>query len=174
MSEKNEANTAAKIMYWVLLVASLPLLVIFFVYINNPDSPALHSIANITRELPANSSSKSPLLSKVMDVYCKSAPFFGLVCFLLSRKHLKTKENKAISYLMTLAFLYSIFYFIFIHSFLFSPYELTTGGKLLRLMSLNDYFLTFFYISLYAGIYSFTYLYFLVLFGTYLAVKERR
>ncbi|EDB9448022.1 colicin immunity protein, partial [Salmonella enterica subsp. enterica serovar Enteritidis] len=52
-------------------------------------------------------------------------------------------------------------------------HELTTSGKLLRIMSQNDYFLLFFFISLYASIYilSFMLLWFLV--GSYKVIKER-
>ncbi|EDC8062304.1 colicin immunity protein, partial [Salmonella enterica subsp. enterica serovar Bareilly] len=43
-----------------------------------------------------------------------------------------------------------------------------------RLMSENDLFLLFFYISLYAGIYIFSYLYLWFCVGTFRAFKERQ
>ncbi|MBJ2640121.1 colicin immunity protein Cui, partial [Salmonella enterica subsp. enterica serovar Typhimurium] len=45
--------------------------------------------------------------------------------------------------------------------------ELTLSSKTFVLMSKNDLFLSFFYITLYIGIYIFTYLYFWFLIGTY-------
>lgn len=174
ITNKQEDNYAGKIIFRVLIVAIIPLLVILFFYINNPDSPTLTFIANSTKQLPANLASTSPLLSKTMDVYTKTAPLLGLVGFIFSCKFLKTKKSKPIGYLLKLTFFYSIFYLAFIYSFILSPYDLTSGGKLLKIMSSNEYSLTLFYISLYAGIYLFTYLLLLVLLGLFREIKERQ
>ncbi|EBW8699047.1 colicin immunity protein, partial [Salmonella enterica subsp. diarizonae serovar 16:z10:e,n,x,z15] len=70
--------------------------------------------------------------------------------------------------------LFTIIEIIIAYVFLFTNTELTTSSKLFRLMSENDLFLLFFYISLYAGIYIFSYLYLWFCVGTFRAFKERQ
>ncbi|OON37139.1 hypothetical protein BTJ39_20675 [Izhakiella australiensis] len=69
------------------------------------------------------------------------------------------KNNKSTYFIIRLFLLYSILCLVIVYTFLFCNHELTTSGRLLRFISKNDYFLTFFYIGLYAG-FIFLYLYF--------------
>lgn len=176
MNKRNEfyeGNIIAKKMFCVLLTALLPFLLIFAIYVINPTSVILNDVALRTIELPAIYSSKSPLLSKVMDLYVKTSPFVSFAFFLLTYKKLRLKENKSLYEILVVYVLFTIFYALFIYVFLLTNTELTTSAKLLKLMSTNDFYLTFFYVSLYAGVYIFSYIYLWFCIGAYRALKER-
>lgn len=172
-NEFHEGNRIAKKMFCFLLVALLPFLLIVAIYVINPTSGILNDVALKTIELPAIYSAKSPLLSKVMDVYVKTSPFVAFALFLLTYKKLRLKENKSAYEIIVVHVLFTIFYALFVYVFLFTDTELTTSAKLLKVMSTNDFYLTFFYVSLYAGIYVFSYLYMWFCIGTYRVFKER-
>nr|ULG19923.1 hypothetical protein 49p1_00223 [Yersinia frederiksenii] len=104
-------------MLYILVIAIIPLLVILCLYLNNPESPTLNAIATGTSGLPAVLSTKNPLLSKVMDVYCKTAPLFAFILFLISRNNLKLKNEKDFFYALRTLFLFTAFYIIFIYSY---------------------------------------------------------
>lgn len=172
-NEFNEGNKAAKKMLFFLLPAILPFLLILFIYINNPKSPLLHVVLCYTKNFPAIMSSNSPLLSKVMDTYVKTAPLMAFIMFLRTHGGLKLKNNNTPHQTLLIYVLFSILYAILIYVFLFKNTELTESSKLLKLMSKHDIYLTFFYISLYAGIYVFSYLYMWFCIGTYKFYRER-
>jgi uncharacterized integral membrane protein len=172
-NEFNEGNNAAKKMLFFLIPAILPLLLIFFIYANNPESQFLHSVLFYTKSLPAIISSNSPTLSKVMDAYVKTAPFMAFVIFLRTHSGLKMKNSNTASHTLLIYLLFSILYAVIIYVFLFTDTELTESVKLLKLMSTNELYLTFFYISLYSGIYVFSYLYLWFCIGTYKLYRER-
>lgn len=157
-----------------LLISLIPLLMIFSVYLNNPNSSFLNSISVVTRNLPAIISANNPILSKSMDTYTKTAPLLALFIFFRTCKTLKLKNSKSQWEAFGILIAFTAFYTIMIYLFLFTDTELTTSGKLLNLLSTNDLFLCFFYVSLYCGIYIFSYLYFWFIIGTYNLFKERR
>lgn len=160
-------------MFCFLLAALLPFLLIIVIYVINPTSDILNDIALKTIEFPAIYSSKSPLLSKVMDVYVKTSPFVAIFLFLNTYKSLRLKREKSEWYLLRVSFLFTFFYAILIYLFLCTDTELTSSAKMLKLMSVNDFFLSFFYISLYSIVFMFTYLYLWFCIGTFRAFKER-
>jgi hypothetical protein len=172
-NELNEGNRIAKKMFAFLVAALLPFLCIVAIYVINPASGILNDVALKTIELPAIYSSKSPLLSKVMDVYVKTAPFVAFALFIFTYKTLRLKGNNPVYKVLALHVFFTIFYMLFVYVFLFTNTELTTSSKLLKLMSKNEISLTFFYVSLYAGVYVFSYLYMWFCIGTYRALKER-
>jgi len=176
-NEIEEANKSALKMFYVLLFALVPLLFIVIIYLVDPQSNVLKAISYNTRSLPAIMSSNSPLLSKSMDVYVKTSPFFALFACCLTFKWIKLKSDKADKsawQLLMLFVLFTLFYASLIYSFLFKNKELITSAKLLKLMSTNDITLSFFYVTLYAGIYMFSCLYLWIGIGICRAIKERR
>lgn len=176
MSENNEfdeGNKAARKMLYCLLFALLPFLLIVLIYIQHQTSGIFNDIAFKTIELPAIHSSKSPVLSRVMDLYVKTSPALAFIAFLITRKHLRLKKGKSFSQAITVHVLFTFLYALLIYVFLFTNTELTTSAKLLAFMSKNDFYLTFFYVSLYSGIYIFSYLYMWFCIGTYRLFKER-
>lgn len=172
--EMDETNKAVIKMLWFLSLAIIPLFVVFVIYINNSHVEILNFIASSTINLPAVMSAKSPLLSKVMDVYVKTAPVFAFLVFLMTHEFLRLKREKSVWKALKIYVCFTIFYTIYIYTFLFANTELTTSAKLLKLASMNNFFLLIFYICLYAAIYSLTYLYLWMGIGIYRKFKERR
>ena len=169
----DEGNKVAKKMLYFLLFAILPFLWIFFTYINNPESTTLNVIASSTSNLPAVLSANNPLLSKVMDVYTKTAPLFAFILFLSSVKGMHIRSDKKTTVLLTNLILYCVFCLIFTYVFLFCNIELTTSGRLLRIMSSNVVTLSIFYITLYSGIYILLSMLFWFSIGVCKILKER-
>ena len=156
-----------------LIIALSPFALIIGVYVYDPTSIFLQEIALRTSHLPAVYSSKSPLFSVVMSLYLKTAPFFAVIVYLMIFKNIPLKKKASRWYLLWLYFLFTVLYFIIIYVFLCTEQELTHSGRLLKLMSMNDIFLSFFYISFYSSIFMITYLYILFGVGTYRAFIER-
>lgn len=155
--EDKEANhVVRRLFYFFLFIGIIPLLIIFILYLNNPQSQFLNIMAASAVNIPTWFSTESPLLSKLMGVYCKTALVAGLLWFIFSIKWLR--PNKAIdkNLILKTNFFYVIFYGVFIFLSCFSRSELATSGKLLRFMTINDYILACFYISLYVVIFVFT------------------
>lgn len=173
-SIKEDNKFANKILYIFLFIGIIPLVVVLLIYFNNPDSPLLNSISASFSSLPAVISSKNPLMTKVMDVYCKSAPFLALLFFVCSirvRKITKTANRGA---LIRSCILSPFFYLFFIYFFLFRDLELSTAGIPLRLLSGHDLSLLLVYIVLYAIIFSLTYAICYIPIIVYKLFKERR
>ncbi|HHP3384538.1 TPA: colicin immunity protein Cui [Salmonella enterica subsp. enterica serovar Muenchen] len=160
-------------MFCILLLGITPILILFYCYLKNPDTYFFHTILTYTDSFPEITSSKNPTISKIISLYIKTAPFIAFISFLKIYKDVSIRKDNSTVKLLTSLILYIIFYTTTIFLFLFHNHELTTSGKLLRIMSQNDYFLLFFFISLYASIYilSFMLLWFLV--GSYKVIKER-
>lgn len=157
-----------------MLILLIPLLMLFSIYLSNANSPFLNAISVISSNLPAITSADNDILSKVMDTYLKTSPLFALLFFFLSYKELRLKGGISKLKAVILLTSFTFFYTILICSFLLSNIELTTSKKLLKLASKNDFLLCFFYMSLYCGIYVFSYLYLWFGIGTYKLFKERQ
>lgn len=172
--EMEETNKAVKKMLWLLVLALIPLFITFVIYLINPYSETFNFIARSAINLPAVMSANSPLLSKVMDVYVKTAPVFAFLAFLMTHKKLNFKHNRSIGYTLKIYLYFTIFYAIMIYAFLFSDTELTEKTKLLKLASMNDVFMLILYVILYSATYMFGYLYLWFTIGIYREIKERR
>ncbi len=168
------ANQAARKMFYFLLIALIPYLIIAGIYLDNPRSPLLMALSDNTNTLPAIISSKNLLLSKAMDVYTKSAPLISIIFFLTTYKHMRIKEGKSAWELLGAYIPYAIFYIIMIYFFLFDNRDLTSSAKILYLASHNNFTLLIFYMVLYSCIYVYSCLNFWAFYGTYRAFKERR
>ncbi|QKJ85582.1 hypothetical protein PMPD1_0609 [Paramixta manurensis] len=169
----DEGNRTAKKMLFILAIALIPFLIIFGIYLNDPASPILYAISDRTGNLPAVVSAKNLLLSKVMDVYTKSAPVIACLFVLTAFRAMPVKKDTPTAKMIQGLIFYYIFYAINVYLFLFCNHEISTSGRLLRLMSANDCTLTFFYLSLYSIIYVFTIMFFWFSIGTYKVLKER-
>lgn len=172
-NEIDEGNKIAKKMFYILLIAILPILLIIAMYLYNPTSNILNYIELRGSNLPAIYSVKNLLLSKALSFYVKTSPFTATFLFLNTYKNLRLKRDKPAWHLLRINVLFTLFYAILIYLFLCTDTELTNSAKLLKLMSANNIFLSFFYISLYSIIFMFTYLYLWFCIGTYRAFKER-
>lgn len=174
MTDTESNNVANRIMYIFMATGIVPLIIVFAIYLCNPDSLVLNDIASGTASLPAVTSLANPLMTKVMDVYCKTAPFFAFALFICSFKKRKLIKHYKHSALVRSCLLGPFFYFLFIYLFLFRNVDLTTAGRPVRLMSSNDVTLLLFYIGLYISVFLMTYFILLVPVISYKLIKERR
>ncbi len=85
---------ANNLLYLFMVIGVIPLLCILAVYYTNPDNLFLHTIATSTESIPSITSAYNPLMTKVMDIYCKTAPSLALILFILTFKTRKLIKNK--------------------------------------------------------------------------------
>ncbi|WP_336983746.1 MULTISPECIES: colicin immunity protein Cui [unclassified Cedecea] len=157
MKTNNNNAIANKILYGFLFLGILPLGLIFIIYSNNPVSPLLYHFAEMAGSFPAFTSSSIPLMSKVMDLYCKTSPLLAVLLFTTLIKYKRdinvTKRSSTIksaigSMLLSVVVLYVI---------LFHNFELTTMGRPIRSMANGDFSLLIIYVCLYFLIFMLTY-----------------
>ena len=153
-AENRYANRA---LLFVTLACIIPLLIIFSVSLSNPGSPFLNQIADATRSTPSVTSAFNPVMTKVMDIYVKSAPVAGILAFMFLLKKRKPLEIKKRAELIRACFLSPFVYVFFIYFFLMHNLELTTAGRTVRWMSENNFSLLLFYIMLYIATFFITY-----------------
>lgn len=174
MNKKNSNDVANKLLYIFMSIGIFPLLMIFGIYLHDPYSPLLHSFAAMTDNLPAVMSSANPLMSKVMDVYCKTAPFWAFILFACSIKVRRVINTASRNIMIRACILSPFFYIAFIYLFLFRNLELTTAGGPLRLISGHDILLLFFYMCFYFLIFLLSYGMYYIPVIAYKIFKERR
>ncbi|EBJ7106727.1 colicin immunity protein [Salmonella enterica] len=164
--DKREKNISIKLFSY-LFTFLLPFIPIILFYFYNSESDIIKNITTTLSNIPGFHSLKNPTLSYLLNTYIHTAPLTAFLLFLFTHKQLKLKKEKSPFKALTILFLFSLFYLIMIYCFLLINTELTHSSKILKLMSLNNFFLSFFYISLYCGIFLFTYLYLWFFIGTY-------
>ncbi|HFQ8044396.1 TPA: colicin immunity protein Cui [Klebsiella oxytoca] len=96
---------ANRALLFVTLACIIPLLIIFSVSLSNPGSPFLNQIADATRSTPSVTSAFNPVMTKVMDIYVKSAPVAGILAFMFLLKKRKPLEIKKRAELIRACFL---------------------------------------------------------------------
>lgn len=149
-------NKEAKKMYYILIVGVIPLLLIFFVYINNQNSNILNCMNVISGEIPELLSANNPLLSGVMSFYVKTAPLYGVIFFVSSYKQLKLSNTLPTVKLVITFLVFSFFYILILFFLLAYDVELTESGRLLRFLSGGDCLLTIFFIGVFYVCYTLT------------------
>ncbi|EBN4581242.1 colicin-A [Salmonella enterica] len=149
---------ANNLLYLFMVIGIIPLFCILAVYSANPDNPFLLTIATGTENLPSITSSFNPLMTKVMDIYCKTAPFFALILYILTFKIRQLINNTDRNVVLRSCLLSPLVYAVIVYLFCFRDFELTTAGRPVRLMATNDVTLLFFYIGLYSIIFFTTYI----------------
>lgn len=141
----SDKHIATKYMFWILVLSLIPFPVVFYTYMASPDSFILNFIANNTDALPGMISDGSPLLSKVMSSYCKLAPVFGLLFFMLShgKLNLNTSFDKGKTLKVLVVFL--VFYLAASYFLLFYNVELTESKRFLHMMSQSEMLMAILY-----------------------------
>lgn len=172
--QSHEEKISTKKMFLFLFAALFPFLLIVTLFLLSPELKIFNIISYATRDIPSITSPNNFELSKIMDLYVKTAPVFSLFVFLLSGKDLRLKKGKQKKEILTLHLFFTFLYALVIYVFLFTNHDMTTSGRIIKMMSSNDLFLTFFYVSLYCSIYTFTYIYLWFCIGTYRIFKEKR
>ncbi|EHE0685233.1 colicin immunity protein Cui [Salmonella enterica subsp. enterica serovar Eastbourne] len=140
---------ANKILLLSVLAGTFPLLLIYCLYLINPDSPFLNYIFNSTLDIPSVTSSFSPVMTRVMDMYSKNEPFFAILIFLFLFRNRKTGTVTDKEKLITACIFSPFIYAFYVYYFLWNNFELTTAGRPVRLLAENNLGLLFFYICLY-------------------------
>ncbi|GEM_PF-1809494 len=173
-SQSEKEDRLGKRMILTLIPAISPFIVILLMYVEDPDSTLLRAVATWGSELPAVISAKNPLMSKVMDIYTKTAVLVAIIFALTSSKIMTINKEHPNTKIIGALFAYYLLYICLFYPILFCNQELTTSGRHLRLMSENDILLTFCFSTFYAGVFAFTVLLFWFTIGVCKLVKERR
>ncbi|WP_159869280.1 MULTISPECIES: colicin immunity protein Cui [unclassified Raoultella] len=171
--QKPDNSAMAKRMIIMLIITIMPIVIVFFVYKNNPDALLLKEISSVSLYFPTLLSANNPLLSSVMNVWCKTAPLWGLVLFILSFKHIQTSSGQSVGTMVKGLALCSLLYFPIIYMLLFNSTEMTESGRLYRVMTQNDYLLTLLFMIIYAICYVFTAYYLLVIAATFKVLNKK-
>lgn len=174
VGQKPDNSIMAKKMFIMLIITIMPLVVVFIVYLNNPDNLLLKQISSVTRDFPVLLSEKNPLLSSVMNAWCKTAPFWGLLLFILSFKDIQIAGAQSDGAMIKGLALFSVLYFPIMYMLLLSSAEITESGKLYRIMTQNDYLLALLFMVIYSVCYIFTAYYMLVLVATWKTLFKKR
>ncbi|RPE01246.1 colicin-A [Candidatus Pantoea deserta] len=169
------ANSAANRLLYVFLLAGLtPLLIILILYSLNPESPLLYCIATNTAHLPAFTSIYNPVMTKAMDVYCKSAPLLALILFFSSLKNRILTTSVTQHVLIRSCILGPLFYLTFIYIIFFNKLELLTSGRPVRMLAENNLILLLFYMGIYFAAFLLTCAMCYIPVFAYLSIKKRR
>jgi hypothetical protein len=171
-TQKND-ETAKKMLYFLIFLV-LPFLLLLVIYLHDTHSQWLSAIAINTAFLPAITSANNPLLSKVMDVYCKTAPLCSLVFSLFSYQNMSVNKQTSSIVLIANLLLFIILCIALTVIFLFTNIELTSSRRILKLASSNDYTLTLFYTILYSCFYVLYCCLFWAFIGICKIIKSRR
>lgn len=142
-------SNIAKRMYIFSFITASPLLLFLAIYMHNPQSFLLNDIPTIINNVPTLHSVNNILLSSVMSAYCKTAPAWALILVIFSYKELHLKTDKSISLLTRTLVLFTVLYLGIVTLLLFHNAELTESGRLLRMMSANDYLLTLLFLIIF-------------------------
>jgi hypothetical protein len=152
----SDKHLATKYMFWILIFSLIPFPVVFYANLMSPDSVVLNFIANKTEALPGMTSIGSPLLSEIMSSYCKLAPVFSFIFFMLTYDKLRinTSLGKAKTFKVLVVFL--AFYIVVSYFLLFYDVELTESKRFLHMMSQTETLLTLLYCIVFSAIYILT------------------
>lgn len=147
--QNNENSNSNKILNYFALLCSIPLFIIFISYQINPDSTWLTFIYDRTQNIPSVISLYNPVMTKVMDLYCKLAPLFAIFIFffLLKRRvTLKTIDRKKLIHSCIFS---PLLYAFCVYFFLCRDFELTTAGRPLKIFAKNDLSLLITYVAIF-------------------------
>jgi len=155
--KSQNSGHANRMLFLLAFAGMIPLLVIFLSYLFNPGYHFFRVVYDNTQNIPSVTSSFNPVMTKVMDLYSKSAPLFALFIFIVLFRTTKpvkiTNREQLIKACIFSPFVY-VFYAWF---FLWHNFELTTAGRPVRFMSGNDVSLLIFYLFLYSVSFFMTY-----------------
>lgn len=159
MAERYSDNKHAnRVMFKILLAGITPLVIAFMAYLLAPGAELFRLIAMSTQKIPSITSEFNPLMTKMMDVYVKSAPLLALITFTLVFRPGKTRKISNRKSLIKACVSFPFIYTFYVCYVLWSNFELTTAGRPARLMSENNFSLLIVYICLYYCSFFLTYM----------------
>jgi hypothetical protein len=157
--KNNDNNKHVNRMLFVILLAGMiPMLVIFVLYFQNKAHPLLNFMYNATQGIPSMTSCYNPIMTKMMDVYGKSAPLLGIITFFILFRKRECKTIADRNTLIRACILGPFIYIFYVYFFLLQNIELTTAGRPIRFMSENNFILLVFYILMYYASFLLTYI----------------
>ena len=173
MEVNSTAHSLTIKMLTLLAIAIATLLIIAGFFINTPEQPMFEVMIKNTNVIPSNLSSINPQLSKILDMYCKSAPILALAFFLFARQYLIIQKTQGLRVLIKTLLAFTILYFIIIYYLLLHSSVLNESGALLRFLSSNDYLLTLFFICVYSACYVLSVYYFSFVYAVVKLTRNR-
>lgn len=149
LEKKKEKSNSNRLLYSVTFIGLLPLAGFFILSVFNQQNTFLNAIYFKIQSLPAITSSYNPVMTRIMDLYCKGAPFLALVIFMLKDRSTLIIEAQERGKLFIAVVFSPFFYGLYIYFFHFNNIELMTAGRPINLVSENNFTLLIFYCCLY-------------------------
>lgn len=171
--EHNDNKQLNNILSCIAFAGIIPFFIIFIIYKSNPNLYSTHIIPDSIINIPSVISSYNPIMTKLMDIYGKSAPLLAFITFILQFRHRKLEKEINREKLITACILIPFIYVFYAYFFLWNNFELTTSGRTVRWMSENDFTLLFFFICMYYCSFFMTYILCYVPVAVYKLWKER-
>ncbi|EFG6884626.1 TPA: colicin R immunity protein, partial [Escherichia coli] len=81
-----------RMLFLITFAGIIPLIIIFITYTSNPNLYLIRIIFDNTQNIPSVISSYNPVMTKVMDIYGKSAPLLAFIAFIMLFKHTRTPK----------------------------------------------------------------------------------
>lgn len=172
--KKPDNSAMAKKMLIMLVITIMPLPIAFAIFLNDPQSQMLSSISAATSDFPVLWSVNNPLLSSVMNAWCKTAPFWGLILFIMSFNQIEINGRQSAREMVKGLVLFSVLYFPIMYMLLLHSTEITESAKIYQVMSQNDFLLTLLFMSIYAVCYISTAYYLLIVAAAFKALGKKR
>lgn len=165
-------NNITKKMLKVLVIAVVPLVMLFIISLNSDFSILFNELQGFLNKLPNVISSHNIPLSISMGAYVKTAPVIAIIFFFCFRRLMSVKKGGAGSLISSLLMYYVLYAVIFYFSIL-TDHDIANAGRLIRLFSENDFLLMIFYIALYSSVYVLTVMLLWFSIGVIKELKER-
>lgn len=171
--EHNDNKQLNNMLSWIAFTGIIPFFIIFIIYKLNPNLYLNNIIPDSIINIPSVISSYNPIMTKLMDIYGKSAPLLAIITLILQFRHRKLEKGINREKLITACILIPFIYVFYAYFFLWNNLELTTSGRTVRWMSENDFTLLFFFICMYYCSFFMTYILCYVPVTVYKIWKER-
>lgn len=167
-------SNITKRMYIFLIITASPLLILLAIDLYDTESYLLYNLTSISNSLSTLHSVTNLPMSSIMSAYCKTAPVWAFIFVLFSYKklHLKTDHPKLL--LTKTLILFSILYFGVVSLLAFNNVELSESGRLMRVMSANNYLLTLLFIAIFSVVFIFTTYYVFFIYAFYKTVNSTK
>lgn len=140
------------------LISILPLILIFIFFKAVPDSPFFYYFLELTENISTNISSTNLELTKPLGMYCKLAPLFAIYFSLNYLKYVKSNpktEDKASLIFYSIGF-FAVYVTLF-YIFVISALDINNGNRLLQVTASNDFYILFYYLTVFSGLYALTF-----------------
>ncbi|CAI1494434.1 Microcin-A immunity protein [Serratia quinivorans] len=141
------------------LIGVAPLIILFTFFKLSPDNSIFIYFSDLTKDFSANISTTNLALTKPLAFYCKVAPFFSLY---FAAKHINQVKSKPNIKNMASMVFYSIgfvaVYLIMFYIFVVGQFDMNNGNRLLKATASNDYTIILYYIIVFAGMYTLTFI----------------